>query len=85
LHIDSNAKQNFVVSPNPANHYLTISFPDNFSNAKLLLFNSLGQLVLENDSMETNATISLENLNLGMYFYKIESGSYTQTGKIIRN
>lgn len=85
LEVNSNLNYNFVVSPNPVNHYLSISFPTAFSNAKFLLFNSLGQLVLENDSIESNASISLENLNLGMYFYKIESGSYNQTGKIIRN
>jgi len=85
LQINSNTKYNFVVFPNPVNQYLSISFPDNFSNAKFSLFNNLGQLVLENDSLQQHGVVSLERLNLGMYFYKIESGSYTQTGKIIKN
>ena len=85
LQVNSNMNSNFVISPNPVKNYLSISFPPNLSKAKLLLFNSLGQLVLENDSVESNTAVSLENLNLGMYFYKIESGSYAQTGKIIRN
>ena len=85
LQVNSITKHNFVVSPNPVNKYLSIFFPDNFFNAKFSLFNNLGQLVLENNSLQQHDIISLERLNLGMYFYKIESGSYTQTGKIIKN
>ncbi len=85
LQLNSILNYNFIVSPNPANHYVCISFPNHFSKATFLLFNSLGQLVMEKESFESNATISLEKINSGVYFYKIESGSFTQTGKIIRN
>jgi subtilisin family serine protease len=85
LQVNSNSNQGFVIAPNPVNHFLNITFPATLSHAKLLLFNSLGQLVLEKNAIESNASISLDNLNRGMYFYKMESGAYTQTGKIIKN
>ena len=85
LLVNSTTSHNFIVYPNPANHYLAISFPNTFTKAKFSLFNSLGQLVSASESLVSNVSISLENLNSGLYFYKIESGSYTQSGKIVRN
>lgn len=85
LQTNSTSNPGFVISPNPVNHYLSILFPATITNARLSLFNSLGQLVIEKDTRESNVTISLENLNSGIYFYKMESGSYAQTGKIIKN
>ncbi|MBK7632119.1 MAG: T9SS type A sorting domain-containing protein [Ignavibacteriales bacterium] len=74
--------------PNPFNPTTTIKF--NLPEAgmvKLTLYNILGQHIrtLVNEFKESGVhTINLDasELNSGMYIYKIESGSYTQTRKM---
>ena len=74
--------------PNPFNPTTTIKF--NLPEAgmvKLTLFNILGQQIrtLVNEFQESGVhTINFDatELNSGMYIYKIESGSFTQTRKM---
>ena len=74
--------------PNPFNPTTTIGF--NLQEAgivKLTLFNILGQELrtLVNEYKESGVhTINFDasDLNSGMYIYKIESGSFTQTRKM---
>lgn len=75
----------FMVYPNPTKGSITISIPTGFDTSKVAIYNSLGQTILEQNINQSNATISLENLNSGVYFYKIASANATQTGKIIKN
>jgi serine protease AprX len=75
----------FVVYPNPTKGNISIVIPDGFASSKIAIYNSLGQTVLEQNINQSNATLSLENLNSGLYFYKIASANATQTGKIIKN
>ncbi len=74
--------------PNPFNPTTTIRFdiPEP-SNVKLTLFNILGQEIktLVNEFKESGIhTINFDasELNSGMYIYKLESGSFTQTRKM---
>jgi hypothetical protein len=79
--------QNF---PNPFNPTTTIKFSlPEASNVKLTLFNILGQeiKILVNGfeaagvhTIELNA--SDLNINSGIYIYKLETGSFTQTRKM---
>ena len=85
LSVNQNTIVRFLVYPNPVSNELFISFPTNFSEAKICLYNTLGQIILEKDIQNTNTSLSLQNINLGIYFYKIKSNSFTQTGKIIKN
>ena len=62
-----------------------MSIPNDGSNSKITIYNSLGQTIIEQNINQSNATLSLENLNSGVYFYKIASANTTQTGKIIKN
>ena len=77
--------QNF---PNPFNPTTTINFTLPLSgNVKLTIFNVLGQeiKILANGFKEAGIytfNFDASDLNSGMYIYKIETGSYTQTRKM---
>lgn len=75
----------FLVHPNPTHDDLFVSFPNGFQEAKVSCYNALGQSVFEKSITHSESSISLENLDTGIYFYKIESNSVTQSGKIIKN
>jgi len=40
--------------------------------------------VFSKTSMNENEAISIEELNAGVYYYKIQGGALVQTGKIIK-
>jgi hypothetical protein len=77
--------------PNPFNPSTEIKFsiPQN-SHVKLELFNALGEKVatLINEEMSAgfhNYQLSISNYQLpsGVYFYKLQSGNFTETKKMI--
>lgn len=76
-------KTTFSVYPNPASNQIAVNFPENISNAQITIYNNLGQSVLAKN-VENNAVITLDNLNAGLYIYKITSGSTFKTGKLIK-
>jgi len=84
LTVNNTSKAQFLVYPNPVHDKLFVSFPNNLVQANVSLYNALGQLVLEKNVEYSNAAISLEALNSGIYFYKIKSNSLVQSGKIIK-
>ncbi len=91
IEVDMNGVRKFELSqnyPNPFNPTTTIKFnlPE-AGTVKLTLFNILGQQIrtLVNEFKESGThTINFDasELNSGMYIYKIESGSFTQTRKM---
>lgn len=84
LSINENQQARFLVYPNPAYDKLFVSFPNTINEAKLVLYNALGQNILE-ETITSETIISLDNLNSGIYIYKIEGSSFVQSGKIIKN
>jgi hypothetical protein len=79
-----NIKKAFVIYPNPASSNITISFPVDVNEAKVLFYNSLGQVVLEKMISKSVSTLGIETLNSGVYYYKIQTDSVSQSGKIIK-
>ncbi|MES2411825.1 MAG: S8 family serine peptidase [Bacteroidota bacterium] len=85
LSLTDNAIGRFLVYPNPVSNELFISFPANFNEARISFYNALGQIIFEKTIQTTANLLSMENISPGIYFYKIKSNSFTQTGKIIKN
>jgi rhamnogalacturonan endolyase len=76
LAVDSFEKTNLVKAyPNPTSNIVTVSIPETTVLEKILVYNSLGQLV----ATESKNTVSLEKLNSGNYYFLI----LTSTGKYV--
>jgi hypothetical protein len=84
LSMPQNTKNSFELYPNPISSNLTLSFPNETNKAQVVFYNALGQVVFEKTILNSLSTISLDDLQPGIYFYKIQSSSMTQTGKIIK-
>ena len=92
IQIDFNSPKKFELNqnyPNPFNPITTVQFslPES-GNARLTLFNSIGQEVKTLLSEYKESGTHLLNfdgseLSSGLYFYKLESGSFAQTMKMI--
>ncbi len=70
------------VYPNPASNELTIvAFSD---DAKVTIMDISGKIVLEETMMNYTKVISIEQLNNGIYFIKIESGDRSEIKKFVK-
>lgn len=74
----------FGIYPNPATDVITVSFPENFNKGSVIFYSILGQKVFEKELNQPEGLFSLDSLGKGIYIYKIESDSFSQTGKIIK-
>lgn len=84
LSVSENVGARFLVYPNPVQDRLFVAFPNAMNEAKLALYNALGQSIFEK-AITSETIIPLDNLETGIYFYKIESSSFVQSGKIIKD
>jgi subtilisin family serine protease len=84
LIVQENDIENFSVFPNPVKNTFSISFPNYIETAQLLIYNNLGQKVLEKN-IYSNGIVSLEGFSSGIYFYKIKTNLLLQSGKLIKN
>jgi hypothetical protein len=92
VEIEINAVKNFSLSqnyPNPFNPSTVISYSlPSSSNIKLIVYNTLGQSIktLESGykpSGNYSINFNASNLPSGIYFYKLEAGSFTQIKKMM--
>jgi hypothetical protein len=74
----------FELYPNPVQNNISIVFPNEFKNANVVFYNTLGQIVLDQNVSNDKALIQLNFLKTGVYIYRIQSNNYSQTGKILK-
>ena len=84
LGTNSLIQDRFIVYPNPLESVLYLDFPKDFKSGEISIFNSLGQCVLLEKITVNAASLSLENLSSGIYFYEIVAGDVSQKGKLIK-
>jgi len=84
LSVTDFSKTDFVVYPNPTYDSISFTLPNDSDIKKIAIYTILGQKVLEKNISNQSATISLESLTSGTYFYKIESNTFSKSGKIIK-
>ncbi len=72
--------------PNPAKDILNLQLnsTDNL-NSEIIIYDVLGKVVLHKKELVSDNTISIKNLNQGLYFYNIvQNNKSIKTGKIIK-
>ncbi|MFE3866743.1 S8 family serine peptidase [Flavobacterium sp. LS2P90] len=84
LSVNAFSKNDFVLYPNPVNDSVSISLPAGHDKGLFLIYNILGQKISDNDITSQTSNISLKSLEKGIYVYKLESGVFSKTGKIIK-
>jgi uncharacterized delta-60 repeat protein len=74
-----------LISPNPTNGLLNISFNAMPQNIRIELYNSLGALVLSEPMNNKTNTINTTGLSSGMYFMKVMEGDrVVEVKKVVR-
>jgi hypothetical protein len=84
LSVELNDKTSFKMYPNPVRSQVVFSFPNTIKEASIEVYNVQAQKVFSKNNVNTNETISMDQLNPGVYYYKIQGGTVVQTGKIIK-
>jgi len=80
--INDPANIDLTIYPNPVNNILNISAKEQI--VKLEVYNSVGQLVKDFEPISQQASISLEDLNSGIYFVRVYTQSGISSQKIIK-
>jgi hypothetical protein len=81
--ITEQAKKEMVVYPNPNNGEFTVEFRNFENEIRVMLFNSIGQLIRNLKTNEKQMRISLPNLESGMYYLKAVSNNQQFSQKIV--
>jgi hypothetical protein len=84
LSLNSNEVTSIVLYPNPVKDKFTLHLPNNETEAKVVLYNNIGQQVSFYKITETISTVYLENLASGLYFYQVEFANQSAKGKLLK-
>ena len=84
LSLNSNEVTSIVLYPNPVKDKFTLHLPNNETEAKLVLYNNIGQQVSFYKITETISTVYLESLASGLYFYQVEFANQSAKGKLLK-
>jgi hypothetical protein len=79
--------QAFTLAPNPTDGHLQIGHPDNrILIDKVLLYDNMGRIVLENrlETPQSGHSVSLAHLPAGIYFCQIQSGAQRGVYKVVK-
>lgn len=79
-----NAGKSFVASPNPGTDNLTLRAKQNFYNAEIKLFDSIGKEILKGTFSGSSADFNTTHLTPGVYTYEIILGNNVTRGKWIK-
>lgn len=77
--------ESVLVFPNPVIDKVTFSFNSTSTSKEIFIYNSLGQEVFYELVNNQSQIISLQSFENGLYFYKINSGIQSISGKLIKN
>lgn len=80
--IEADNESAFSMHPNPTSGMVTI---ENAENARIRIYNILGQSVYENERAEKHTQVQLNDFPAGTYFVQVSKGYQTQTEKLILN
>lgn len=76
--------QQFIVYQEVDGNSVSLVFPYGVQNIDVLIYNGLGQLVMERRVGAEEASFSIEALASGIYYYRLKANNIAQKGKIIK-
>jgi hypothetical protein len=81
-----NKPKSISISPNPFHTYATLNVSSEFINSELIIYNTIGNTVMQQTISSESIQISRNELSNGVYFYKIITDKgFPASGKIIIN
>lgn len=84
LSIDDIQTEAFSLYPNPVKDQLHIKMPSSLNEADVILYNQLGQEVLNTVINSSTDSINISNFSVGIYVLKISSQQNSKTYKFIK-
>lgn len=84
LHINDFENNAYAIYPNPMSHEITVDLPSISPNARLYLYNNLGQIVCDQKLATDFKTIDVDHLSPGIYFYKLDTSNTSFQGKLVK-
>jgi PKD repeat protein len=81
---ESSSANEFAVFPNPVSDRINLRFREQIKNARIKIYNVIGDLILnENININSNHySLDLQQYDSGIYFLKIETSIFVGTQKI---
>lgn len=73
--IDEQVIRHFTLYPNPTNDQVTIVLDENVNASEVVLYNMAGQTVMTQKINESQTTLSIRNLQSGIYFAAVRNGN----------
>lgn len=83
LAVSNIGQDKFLLYPNPAKSLLNLKFPEGIDDAKLTIYNGLGQKVKEQE-VNNGQPVFTGNLTSGIYNYYLQAGTEVQTGRLVK-
>ncbi len=84
MSVNENQKSKFKIYPNPTNSVVNISSELLSGNEEFYMYDLQGRLVKSGKLRTSEAQISIENLNTGIYMLQIKGDGFFETHKIIK-
>ena len=78
------SQEAFSILPNPFNGAVHVALPVGFGSANLSLYNAIGQHVYQQRINVSENEVRLDDLEPGIYFYKIVVNEKAMSGKLLR-
>ena len=83
---EDDISNSIIVFPNPADDYISIKLRIAEQPVVFELFDSQGQIIMQNEINSNTSTINIENYNSGLYLYRVKSNKgIIGYGKLIKN
>ncbi len=80
---DFDVENKFKIFPNPTQNKVTVQL-NNVGNASLEVFDVNGKVLLSQNLINASNTININELPLGLYFFKISSDEGVTTQKVVK-
>ena len=78
------ADAGIIISPNPANEFLNIEFPETYNESvNVLLINAGGRVVKTIETLDQITRLNIRDLSSGFYFLKIDTAEVSYFQKVV--